>query len=392
MSVPAVTEVEQSVLLVPTAADVMRQPMLNCLQDKTMVGWVAPQMVADLSEKGVTLALPKQGKTLFQATYSNTYRRQLVYGFHHLHALLSDQMEFNCQEVENYDGRLKYYLAHEPPDTYCIPRIRSSGAQYQISQHQLGGTPPIELGGFTFFGSPIEPANWGMWLLHGLQSAFSYVAAGQPGRYLCFSPYEWQKNLLQFMGISSEKIVQQIPWTTYACEEVSLHQYSRIDLSTSFLNQAVFRNIISRCCKNDNAHSPEKIFIGRQSVTRNTKGKIRPLRNELELTSRLLERGYVLVEPELLPFEEQVRVFNGARKVVGLGGAGMFNTVFCQPGTQVVSIEATGAFAHNHARLFSSRSLQYGLIFGQQESVESPSPHSPWSIDIERAMTHIEGF
>jgi hypothetical protein len=45
----------------------------------------------------------------------------------------------------------------------------------------------------------------------------------------------------------------------------------------------------------------------------------------------------------------------------------MFNSVFCKPGTGVVSIEGSPAFTYGHFNLFAASQLDFGFIFGKQD-------------------------
>jgi len=348
-------------------------------------------MVANLSHDLTPPDLTQNRVLKIHATYTGTYTNQYLFGFHHLHALVAPDGEFNCQEIENYRGRLSHHLSNLPPSNYIIPDIRKHDQDYIADFARLGAEPPERLNGYTFFGSPIEPENWGMWLLNGLLSAFIYIACGQPGRFLCYSPYKWQQDLLHFIGVWPGRLVQQKPWKTYQCERIALLQYSRVDLIPDFHSKAIFANLVARCASVEGPRS-EKLFISRKTITEKLGGKYRALRNEALLIQALERIGYSIIEPESLPFRQQIRLFSEARIVVGLGGAGMFNTAFCQPGTKVISIESTGAFALNHARLFASFGLKYGFIFGQQTAEDGQFPHNSWTIDIDKAVRSIKAF
>jgi capsular polysaccharide biosynthesis protein len=73
---------------------------------------------------------------------------------------------------------------------------------------------------------------------------------------------------------------------------------------------------------------PEKIFLRRTSGTRK-------VTNAVELEKILLDRGYVIVEPEKLTFVQQTQLFNNAKEIVALTGAALSNAIFCKPGTHV---------------------------------------------------------
>ena len=184
------------------------------------------------------------------------------------------------------------------------------------------------------------------------------------------------------MGVSPDRLIEQAPWHTYHCAEIALHQYSMVDLVPDEAARAIFRNIVGRCGARSQAPTPAKIFISRRTITRQTGGQHRALQNEDHLIETLARLGFVVVEPELMPFEEQVRIFSNARFIIGLGGAAMFNAVFAAPGTNVISIESTAVFARNHARMFASLDLNYGFIFGEQNPSGGNYPHNPWTINV----------
>lgn len=64
----------------------------------------------------------------------------------------------------------------------------------------------------------------------------------------------------------------------------------------------------------------------------------RNAQNASEVESLFRDAGFQIVQPEQLSFEEQVRLFHGARVVVGAGGAGLTNLIFCQPNAHIFSL------------------------------------------------------
>ncbi len=374
--------VGDQVLKLPAPSELVGRPNFSEIQRKVIRRLRLPALTLDLSTQGVRFDFASDAVLEIHSTHVARYRDQYLFGFHHLHALIGPDGEFNCQEIDNYPGRLNHHLAHLPPPEYVVPDITRDGPGYRFSLDRLSEDTVTQLDGPVFFGSPIEPANWGMWILNGLANAAAFVAAGQVGHFLCYAPSDWQKRLLLFMGVSPDKLIEQTPWRTYRCAEIALHQYSMVDLVPDEAARAIFRNIANRCNTRSQAQTPPKIFISRRTVTQASGGQYRALQNEDHLIETLARLGFVVVEPELLPFEEQVRIFSNARFIIGLGGAAMFNAVFAAPGTNVISIESTTAFARNHARMFASLDLNYGFIFGDQNQSAGNYPHNPWTINV----------
>jgi capsular polysaccharide biosynthesis protein len=132
--------------------------------------------------------------------------------------------------------------------------------------------------------------------------------------------------------------------------------------------------------------------ISRLSITQRSKKQYRALQNENELIDALAARGFDIVEPERLSFPEQVRVFREAECVVGLGGAGLFNVIFCQAGTRVVSIESSTAFVRGHALLFGSLGHRLGIVLGKQDPQDDSPVHKRWTVNVPEAVRHIVAF
>ncbi len=51
--------------------------------------------------------------------------------------------------------------------------------------------------------------------------------------------------------------------------------------------------------------------------------------------------------------------------IVVLGEGGLFNAVFCKPGTRIVDIESTRDHLENHSTVLSSMDADYGIILGR---------------------------
>ncbi|WP_297513986.1 DUF563 domain-containing protein [uncultured Caulobacter sp.] len=84
------------------------------------------------------------------------------------------------------------------------------------------------------------------------------------------------------------------------------------------------------------AGRPEAIFVSRGGVRAPT--AFREMANEAEIEGIAQEMGLALLRPETLPWEEQARIFAGARLVAGEFGSGLHNALLSPEGCQVVSL------------------------------------------------------
>jgi hypothetical protein len=344
-----------------------------------------PEFVADLSGRRLAHSLFDTARSR-HGTARVRFGPVLVYGSHHFHAVMDAGGRLALQESapDRVRFRIAHHLANPPPPAARVPRLAPGDpVAVDLSPAEVTALP-----GPVFFASPTEPDNWGMWLLNVLPSVADWQARGRPGKLLCWVRFKWQRALLNFLGVPDESLVAQQEWRAYAVPGLTMHQYTAVDLVPTATDQAVFRRVAAMC------GAPEpgggKLFVSRKGFA--ARFGHRRLLDEDALIAALAARGFRTLEPETLPFREQVRAFRGARMVVGLGGAAMFSTVFCEPGTRLVSIESGPEFAENHASLFAAMGHRHGFILGRRD-LDDPAPsHQRWSLDVAAAVRHIDAF
>jgi len=349
-----------------------------------------PALVADLSDGAVVCNI-SNNKSFAHSKLLTHFGRVDVFGSHHFHAFLLENGDVGLHETDSVrvDSRMRYQVSNSPPARLPVPQITCEEGEYYCSGSSINKDDVIRVDGDVFFGTPIEPDNWGMWLLNCLPSV-DYMLRNQPNsKFMCWARSSWQFNLLKFMGLPEDKLVIHEPWRLYSCDNLSMHRYSRVDLIPTTTDHEVFDRIRDRYGA-DLLDGYSKIFISRKTFT--SKGGYRGLVNEDELIDALVKLGFKVVEPELLPFEEQIRVFASADVVIGLAGAGMFNAIFCKPGTSLISIESTANFVLNHANLFASKGLRYGFIYGKQDAEDTSKTQKRWHLDVQQAIRYIRDF
>ncbi len=377
-------------LSIPSPLEVRQQPGFHVLSMEKEWHRPAPEFLADLTgEARPHRVLGNPSK--LHGRFSNSYANQIVFGFHHLYALIGEDMEFNCHEVDRYRKRLEFHLTRRWADSFAVPTFSACDGRYEIDFKAVVSSGPVLLPGDVFLGSPLEPMNYGHWLLHVVPAALDFVAAGQPGRFLCYCDQPWQPRLLALLGIAQERIVPHKPRLTYHCERVSLQQVSLVDIAARAHDQARFRDLAERFSHGAGDAGPRRLFVSRRGFTQRT-GSTRALTNEDEVAAAFKERGFVVVEPETLEFDDQVRLFGSAEVVAGPGGVGLYNVVFSAPGTKVITLQGTPSFANEHANLFASLGHRYGFIFGRDDKSAGRHPHNPWSLDVPAAMKIVDDF
>jgi capsular polysaccharide biosynthesis protein len=88
-----------------------------------------------------------------------------------------------------------------------------------------------------------------------------------------------------------------------------------------------------------------KIYIARSNNNN------RKLVNELEIIALCVSYGFEIVYPEKFSFEEQLKLFNSAKYIIGPAGAAFSNLIFCQKGTVVINFLAE---ENKEASIFSN--------------------------------------
>ena len=242
------------------------------------------------------------------------------------------------------------------------------------------------LDGDVFWAGPDERDNWGVWLMQTLPTLAWAEAEGVEGRLLCHAATAWQRDLIALAAPRlSARLVPQDQGAAYAVGgRLGFLAQNLRNLAPSDFERTALDGWSARVA-DGSAATPERIFVSRLSQARRHPD-YRVLRNEAALIAALEAEGLTAVEPETLPFSQQVALFARARQVAGLGGAGMFNAVFCRPGTPVLTIESSAGWIEAHANLFAGRGLPYGVVFGRREG---PGSHAPWSVPVETVVAAV---
>ncbi|MEI8233567.1 MAG: glycosyltransferase family 61 protein [Verrucomicrobiota bacterium] len=113
---------------------------------------------------------------------------------------------------------------------------------------------------------------------------------------------------------------------------------------------------------------PEKIYLSRAIYP------TRRLVNEPEIADLLARRGFTTVFPHELSFAQQRVLFEEARVIVSSHGAGLANSLWCQPGTKIVEFRSR-AHSRGYWKLYWNLSSVCGLEHRWVTCEERPNPH-----------------
>ena len=271
-----------------------------------------------------------------------------------------------------------------------IAGIRRRGDGFVVSRSRLQNAEHIS--GKTMFASSNEPHNWGMWLLYVLPAAVHFVEnRGAYDKLFVYADQPNMRAMLRLLGLKAADVVLHDCSRAYHFDTVDVFRQPRREFFVSPEARAMFAALREKTAGSIAVPSAHRIYVGRRRWTVD-RGGYRPLVNEPELTDRLKAKGYTPIDPECLGPEEQIELFGSERRIVVLGGAGLFNAVFCKPGTRIVDIESTRDHLENHSAILSSMDADYGIILGQVDQNDPASHNKRWTVDVERAAAAIAAF
>jgi capsular polysaccharide biosynthesis protein len=351
-------------------------------------GWLkpAPVFCVDLSSGAHDLSRIRHGELLAAGQYIDSFSDCHLVGFSGL-----------IKNARYFD----HWTNTDDADLLTVARNNGTYANQQtqiflkndlpaISRDKLAGAQHI--GEPVMFGTPDEPDNWGMWLLLGLPSVREFLEHRERyAKFMTCIQHPWQRKLLAAVGLRDEDVIEHNRTRSYLCGDISILRKSYRDMFISLDEAQYFQSIASRFARQGDSPPASRIFISRLTRTERD-GGYRGLLNERELIAALQSLRFEIFEPEYMRFEDQVALFHGADIVVGLGGAGMFNAIFCKPGAHVVTIESGVGFVHEHTNIFGSMGLDYGVILGDEDPTDPRPYQRRWTLNVAAAMERIRGF
>ncbi len=135
--------------------------------------------------------------------------------------------------------------------------------------------------------------------------------------------------------------------------------------------------------------APQKLYLFR---TPESCGNARQVTNIDEIERIIKKRGYTMLDPAKLSFEDQIRVFSNARKIISPLGAALANTIFTPPGCRVLGLSP---WYHNANYYYFSNfmgalghTMYYAL--GQQADQWGHIVHKNYEIDLAAFKTAIK--
>ncbi len=140
----------------------------------------------------------------------------------------------------------------------------------------------------------------------------------------------WQRRHLALAGITAPQIMRR---DVYRVSQLFHTNCMAHNLATPNVHFLALRELqLSNAKPGVPPGVGERIYLSRR------KARQRSFVDEPELEVRLAALGFSIIVPEAYSVDEQIRIFEQARVVVGPTGAAFANVLYCRPGSVIVEI------------------------------------------------------
>ncbi|MDI2112122.1 glycosyltransferase family 61 protein [Commensalibacter nepenthis] len=199
--------------------------------------------------------------------------------------------------------------------------------------------------------------NYFHWLAHAIPAFYAAKQSGIEGKYLIpMALTSWQQRTLELLGIKLSQCLQvekdrQYFFSSLIYYELATGEADFIESKLSVKAYEIMVGNVKIPVTSELCH--DKIYISRANKEH------RHLSNEGDLIALLKAKGYFILDPEKYSIDEQIVIFQHAKIVVALLGAGLSNIAFCKPNTIIYELIPS----HHDNPCFLTMSLQGQLRY-----------------------------
>ncbi|NEP23036.1 tetratricopeptide repeat protein [Moorena sp. SIO3I6] len=167
----------------------------------------------------------------------------------------------------------------------------------------------------------------------------------------------FQQETLNYLGIPANKIISSDRYPHIQAQELVLPSFpGHFDWvpqgTINFLRQRFLPQTLE-------LRYPERIYISRAQA------RHRQVINETEVKELLSQFGFITIALESLSVKEQVALFASVKAIVAPHGAGLTNTVFCRPGTQIIELVSPSYVRTDYWMISQQLGLKHYYVKGE---------------------------
>ena len=217
------------------------------------------------------------------------------------------------------------------PDLTQIPGIYAVSGRPHVN---IEGLTRRKLNGAYLVLNHWGGKNYGHFLFDSLPGVFWFRREILRGSLrIVTSPLQnWQRDFLRLLDIADES-VEIVVDDLCQCERLIWPSLLHDNVNQPAPLTRLLGDWLKAAAKAEAEEStPEFVYISRR------KQQSRQMANDAQLAAELEKRGFVVVCPEDLPIERQIRTFSRARCIVGETGAALANVLFSPPSCKVIEI------------------------------------------------------
>jgi Tfp pilus assembly protein PilF len=169
----------------------------------------------------------------------------------------------------------------------------------------------------------------------------------------------FQRETLNLLGIPNQKIIENSQFPHIKTPNLVVPSLpGDVGLMSPWTCQFMRESFLHKAAT-QGLQTPDLIYISRRHAS------YRRILNEDETIARLSPYGFVPIVLESLSFLEQVALFANAQAIIAPHGAGLTNTVFCNPGTQLIEIFSPEMVSVNYWVVSNMIGLDYAYLIGE---------------------------
>ncbi|MCT7971810.1 glycosyltransferase 61 family protein [Laspinema olomoucense] len=178
----------------------------------------------------------------------------------------------------------------------------------------------------------------------------------------------FQRETLDLLGIPTHKIIENSHFPHIKTPNLLVPSLpGDVGLMSPWTCQFLRESFLDKAAA-QGLRTPERIYISRRHAS------YRRILNEEETIARLSPYGFVPIVLESLSFLEQVALFANAKAIIAPHGAGLTNTLFCKPGTQLIEIFSPNMVSVNYWLVSNIIGLGYSYLIGESlEEYKTPT-------------------
>ncbi|WP_075799139.1 glycosyltransferase family 61 protein [Roseomonas gilardii] len=223
--------------------------------------------------------------------------------------------------------------------------------------------------------------NYFHWHIDVLSSAIVALQHIDKNTHFLTPPLRpWQRRSLNLIGVEDARIVETTD-EIYKVETLIFpSNLSRHGFEMTWPVKALFEKITNnlRISPLIAHRMPKKVYLSRTDVS------FRSCANEADFMNYLEKKGFLCFTPGSLTYDQQAIIMSNAETVVGLHGAGLTNTGYSPPHSQLIEVMPSSFMNAGYFAISQVFERKYSVFaIGGGGTMDRFQHPSQWTVDID---------